>query len=177
MATRPTHCIDCGAPIIQARTGKRLRCDACRHKRLRARENMRKRVRRALNPKPYRACANAHYAANSELCIERVRVYQLACRAEMLANYGNACQHCGEACLELLEVHHTLGGYCAGYPAYPSEFRCTTPLLVAAILRYVDQWGELPPDIELLCHKCHKAVDRERASHVGCHRRQRCYTN
>ncbi len=91
----------------------------------------------------------AHYAA----C-------QAADRAEVLALYGNACQHCGETRLEILQLHHAVGRKRDGYPNYPLELRITGDSLVRAILAYVDQWDELPSDIELLCWECHQKADK-----------------
>ena len=97
---------------------------------------------------------------------EQIKVYSEArCfdqRAEMLALYGNACQRCGDTHLDLLEQHHSKGGHKDGYPDYPPALRFSGPPLVVVILKWVDECGCLPPDIELLCRKpCHRAADKE----------------
>jgi hypothetical protein len=146
MATRPTHCVDCGAPIVQAkRGGCRLRCSECQRKRLRAyqREWERRQKRLPSQKRP-------HY----------FKAYRIDRRAEMLALYGNACQRCGCVDLSILEQHHTKGGCAADYPCYPPRVAYHGHNLVHATLQWVAQNGSLPPDIELRCPPCHQKADK-----------------
>jgi hypothetical protein len=89
-------------------------------------------------------------------------------RSEMLALYDNACLRCRCADLSMLEQHHTKGGYCAGYPDYPPELRCNGTFLAPATIKWVaDHDGSLPPDIDLLCRKCHRIADKELAARLA----------
>jgi len=79
---------------------------------------------------------------------------------EVFALQGNACWRCGEDNLSILEEHHTKGGDMgsrpSAWPLYPPELRCCGSTLIRAILKWVEDHGELPPDIELLCPNCHR---------------------